>query len=251
MVWYQSHLQLPSGYAAMGLRERPYNPLHPGGFMTRLGFEGYPLWLRYPSFLPLPGDRVGLARLFTSLVWHDLIVPFRSIMVTPFGPLGLLGLTTRDAPLPFPTGLTSLSLRDIPSHSHLAFTSLWPCPQRHGPAFNGVCSLFIWRMAPCESITLLLFGPLVSFLYCLRPYVAFLLLFSWPQMASFMVTTLAVPSLRLRLPCNLGIHYLFSLTASAFAVSGRFQPFLESWGCSLLSSACLSQHRSVDCVYSP
>ena len=60
----------------------------------------------------------------------------------------------------------------------------------------------------------------------------------------------AVPS-KLHLPCNLGIHCLLALTASAFAVSGRFQPFLESWRCSLLSSACLSQHRSFDCVYSP
>ena len=82
-------------------------------------------------------------------------------------------------------------------------------------------------------------------------YVAFFLWFSWPYMASFMATTPAVPSLRLRLPCNLGIYYLLALTAPAFAVSGRFQPFLEIWGCSLLSLACLSQHRSVDCVYSP
>ena len=67
-------------------------------------------------------------------------------------------------------------------------------------------------------------------------------------MASFTATTPAVPSLRLSLQCNLGIHYLLALTAPAFAVSGRFQPFLESRGCSLLSSACLIKHRSVDCA---
>ena len=49
-------------------------------------------------------------------------------------------------------------------------------------------------------------------------------------MASFMATTPTVPSLRFRLRCNLGIHHLLALTAPAFAVSGRFQPFLESWG---------------------
>ena len=155
---------------------------------------------------------------------------------------GLVGLTTRDAPLPFPPGLTRLSLRDIPSYSHLASTSLLPCPLWHGPAFNWVCSLLIWWMAACESIILLLSGPLVPFLYRLRPYVAFLLWLSWPYMASFMATTPAVRSLHLRLPCNLGIYYLLALTAPAFAVSGRFQPFLDSWGCSLLSLACLSHY---------
>ena len=151
----------------------------------------------------------------------------------------------------FPFGLTSLSPMDIPSYSHLGFTSLLPCPQRHGPAFNGVCYLFIWRMAPCEYVILLLFGPMVPLCLLLWPYVAFFLWLSWPYMASFMATTPAVLSIRLHLPCNLGIHYLLALKAPAFAVSGRLQPFLESWGCSLFSSACLSQHWSVDCVYSP
>ena len=140
----------------------------------------------------------------------------------------------------FPSGLTCLSPMDIPSHSHSAYTSLLPCPLWHGPAFNGVCYLFICRIAPCESITLLLFGPMVPLCLLLWPYVAFFLWLSCPYMASFMATTPAAPSLRLRLPCDLGINYLLALAAPAFAVSGRFQPFLDSWGCSLFSSACLS-----------
>ena len=130
----------------------------------------------------------------------------------------------------FPSGLTSLSPMDIPSHSHLAFTSLLPCPKRHGPAFNGVCSLFIWRMAPCESITLLLSGPLVPFLYRLRPYVAFFLWLSGLYMASFMATTPAVTSLRLRLPCNLGIHYLLALTAHCVCCFWAFPALLRELG---------------------
>ena len=115
----------------MGLRERPYNPLHPGGFTTHLGFEGYPLWLRKPSPLPLPRDRVGLERLFTSLVWHHLSVPFTSIMVTPFGPLGLLGLTTRDALLPFPIG----PYKPFPYGHSVPFTAGFYKPFR--PVVNG------------------------------------------------------------------------------------------------------------------
>ena len=66
-----------------------------------------------------------------------------------------------------------------------------------------------------------------------------------------MTSTPAFPSLRLGFPCNLGFHHLLALTAPAFAVSGRFLPFLESWGLSLLSLACLNEQRSVDFVYSP
>ena len=115
------------------------------------------------------------ARLFTSLVWHHLSMLLTSIMVTSLGPLGLFVLTTRDAPLPFPSGLTSLSPMVIPSYSHLTFTSLLPCPLWHGPAFNEVYFLFIWRMAPCESIILLLSGPLVPLCLLLWRYVAFFL----------------------------------------------------------------------------
>ena len=236
----------------MGLCERPYNPLHRGGFTTDLSFKGYPLLLQQPSPLPFPRDRVGLARLFTSLVWHHLSVPFPPITVTPLWPSWPFQPYNPGCAAPF----SNRPYKPFPYEHSVSFTPgflepLLPCPQRHGPAFNGVCSLFIWRMAPCESITLLLFGPMVPLCLLLWPYVAFFLWLSWLYMASFMATTPAVPSLRLRLPCNLGIHYLLALTAPAFAVSGRFQPFLEGWGCSILSSACLSQHRSVDCVYSP
>ena len=128
----------------------------------------------------------------------------------------------------FPSGLTSLCPMDNPSHSHLNFTSLLLCTLWHGPAFNGVCSLFIWRMAPCESITLLPSGPLVPLCLLLWLYVVFYMLWSWLSMASSMATTLAGNSLRFRVPCDLGTRYVLALKLPVFLVSGRLQPSLES-----------------------
>ena len=104
------------------------------------------------------------------------------------------------------------------------------CPVLNGtarPLTGSVLCLFGgWR--PVRPSLYCFSGRWCLFFYCLWLYMAFFLWLSWPYMASFMATTPAVPSLRLRLPRNIDIRYLLALTAPAFAVSGRFQPFLES-----------------------